>query len=76
MKTIYSIKKLYFIQPQPKEEERRNFGFFGHSHRSRNRNTKNGRVPSGRGNEDCLLDYLLIPGARGNQTKYGRENTF
>ena len=54
------------------EEQRRNFGFFGHSHRNRNRNNKNGRVPSGRGNEECMLDYLLIPGARGNQTKYGK----
>ena len=68
-KHIYILKQL-----QPKEENRRNFGFFGgHGHRNRNRNSNSGRVPSGRGNEDCLLDYLLIPGARGNQTKYGKR---
>ena len=30
-----------------------------------------GRPPSGRGDEDCTFDWLLIPGARGNLTKFG-----
>ena len=33
-----------------------------------------GRPPSGRGDEDCTFDWLLIPGARGNLTRYGEIN--
>ena len=32
------------------------------------------RPPSGRGEEDCSFDWLLIPGARGNLTKFGESH--
>ena len=34
-------------------------------------NRQSGRPPSARGDEDCTFDWLLIPGGRGNLTKYG-----
>ena len=34
---------------------------------SRHRN----RPPSGKGDDDCTFDWLLIPGARGNLTRFG-----
>ena len=53
-----------YFQIHP-ERDNRNFNS------NRRRNEGSGRPPSGRGNEDCTFDWLLIPGARGNLTKYG-----
>ena len=38
-----------------------------------NRHSTNGRAPSGRGEEDCVLDYILIPNGRGNASLVGRS---
>lgn len=42
----------------------------GNSRFSRYSRTE-GRAPSGRGDEDCSIDYLMIPGGRGNQSNVG-----
>ena len=56
---------LYFLQIHPIAGNN-NFN-------SRNSNNRqSGRPPSGRGDEDCTFDWLLIPGGRGNLTKYGK----
>ncbi len=43
--------------------------------RFRNNNNRNSaRLPAGRGDEDCTTDFLLIPGGRGNITRYGKKS--
>lgn len=42
--------------------------------RSSSSSRTSSRPPSGRGDEDCTFDWLLIPGARGNLTKLGSSN--
>ena len=43
--------------------------------RRRNRNG-GGDTPSGRGSEECGLDYVLIPGGRANASRTGRNERF
>ena len=45
--------------------------------RFRNNNNRNSaRLPAGRGDEDCTTDFLLIPGGRGNITRYGELHRY
>ena len=57
-----NLIRIYEFQIHP-DKDNNNF----RSYRNQNRS----RPPSGKGNEDCTFDWLLIPGARGNLTNYG-----
>jgi len=58
------IKPYIFALPKLHPSESNN--------RFRNNFNRNGaRPPSGRGDEDCTTDFLLIPGGKGNLTRFG-----
>ena len=52
---------IFMLQIHPKSGNNN----FRQSNRHRN------RPPSGKGDDDCTFDWLLIPGARGNLTRFG-----
>jgi len=63
----YAADTNHFMLQLHPTEDNNNF-----SRRRSNSNQRiSGRPPSGRGDADCTFDWLLIPGARGNLTKFG-----
>jgi len=57
----------------PRFKKRRRNNVHGSASSSMRESTSSSRPPAGRGEEDCILDYLLIPNGRANASLSGRS---